>query len=81
MDRTNFCTDNYAKAESETGEKDEDWAKICLETRVLGAVEQPEAGAGLIYGALAGLGLTGLGAFLKRKEIYDIKVSRFYNSH
>lgn len=66
-DLTDFCANNYAKAQAESGESDEDWAQLCVRTQVLGAKELPEAGAGLWLGAISGLTLGSFGIYLKRK--------------
>lgn len=63
-----FCVVNRVKATAESGESDEDTAQICVETRILGAAIQPEAGAELWLLASSLLGISGLGLVLSRKR-------------
>lgn len=65
----NFCTDNHAWTQAESGHGDGDWAEICVESRVLGASVLPEAGVNLGIGALIGLITAGFGTFLTKFKI------------
>lgn len=62
-----FCITNKVQTQAETGEWDEDTAEICIESRILGATEMPEAGAEVAIGVLASLALAGIGALTKRR--------------
>lgn len=62
----NYCVTNRVRVEAESGESDEDLAQFCLETRILGAKELPEAGAELVLGTVTSLALAGTGLFLKK---------------